>query len=80
MGPLTAGAINPTNMTFTWDELTDARNGGDPIILYSVEWSNTSATTGFTVLNAGGSKVLSYTYSPGWVFPSGSTHYFRVRA
>lgn len=81
MGPLTAGTINPTNMTFSWDELTDTvKTGGDPIIFYSVEYSSTSATTGFTVLNAGGSKVLTYTHSPGTVFTSGSTHYYRVRA
>lgn len=81
MGALTAGTINPTNMTFSWDELIDpVKNGGDSIIFYSVEWSSTSATNGFTVVNAGGAKVLSYTHSPGSVFASGSTHYYRVRA
>ena len=43
MTQLTASAVEPTNITIQWQELTDTTlNGGDVPIFYSIEWSSDS--------------------------------------
>jgi hypothetical protein len=77
---LSEGAITPTSVTFSWSALTTG-TGGSTIIFYAVEYSSTSSSSGFSQLNALSSGIVtSYTHSPGPVFPSGASLYYRVRA
>lgn len=61
----------PKEIKISWDELTDARNGGDIPIFYLVEYKIGSGA--WTSLNANGSKVLDYTHTSATVFTSGAT-------
>lgn len=71
--------VSPKSVTISWAELEDTtKNGGDIPIFYQVEWSLNNST--WTVLNAGGAKVFSYTHTVTTAFSSGSLVYYRVRA
>jgi hypothetical protein len=73
MSALTAGVVNPTNITISWTDINASTsiNGGDNVFFYSVEWSPNNAA--WTVLNSVSSGYyLSYTHVPGYVFSSGS--------
>lgn len=80
MGALTLVSINPTNCTISWADLTtDAANGGDLPIFYSVEFSSSNINSGYSVVNAGGPLTLQYTHIYGAVFTA-VTIWYRVRA
>ena len=77
---LTQGTVRPTSVAISWGALTTG-TGGTAITFYAVEFSTTSSTSGFTQGNALSEGLYtSYTHTPGYVFASGSTLYYRVRA
>lgn len=78
MSTPTVGNVDPLNITISWTELTDSRNGGDIPIFYLVEWSSDNVT--WTALNTGGPKVLKYSHILSSPFASGAFVYYRLRA
>jgi hypothetical protein len=72
MTTVTAGTVNPTNITISWTDMNSSTsiNGGDNVFFYSVEWSTNNST--WTVLNSPSSGYyLTYMHVPGSIFPSG---------
>jgi hypothetical protein len=79
MTPPNAGTVTPKNITISWEELTDSRNGGDIPIFYLVEWTSDNIT--WTALNSGSTvKVLSISHVSTTPFPAGATFSYRIRA
>lgn len=78
--PVAAAAnIHPTNVTFTWTNLTnDAETGRDPISHYSLEYASGAS---WVVVNTDTTVLLpNITHSFGGVCSSGSTRVYRMRA
>lgn len=80
-----ASAINPTNITINWVDLTfGTATGRDYITYYKLEWydkyqvPNVWVTVN-TVVNFTLTAMHTYTFSP-YIYPSGSTQTYRLSA
>jgi len=74
MTTISVDNVTPTEITLSWEALTNSvQNGGDDPIFYGVEWLN-SANGLWTELNTGGALATIYTHTYSTPpFPGGST-------
>ena len=67
---ITLDDIMPSQIIVNWLDIPEAKNGGDPVIFYELEWDSGTSETTFTPLNTfttGMAVPKRHVHNPGYI-------------